>query len=380
MYISIIVPLYHGKKYIDDLIAQVEVCKRYLAENIKVELLLSNDAPDDSLDCLNKSKLIDVISINTGKNRGIHGARVRGLEYAKGEYVLFLDQDDKIEPDYLQSQLNKIVDADAVVCKAIHDKKPKYDAMLPFENVTSKEYMLKQGNPIVSPGQVLIRKSSISEVWKKNILTYNGADDWLLWICMMSEGKQFAKNDRILFEHVLDGENASWQSVNMMRSEQEIIHIIERNQVLSEEELNTLKLTAQNLNIQRIQLMDKFKKMFFIYNAWMDLYNRGCSVSQYLRKKGINSVAIYGNGYLGKQLYKELKRNGINVTYFIDRNALYMKEEIPVYSADEKLPEVDAVIITLTQGENEVISMLKKIFCTKYYSISELIKEAGTLS
>ncbi len=380
MNISIIVPIYHGKKFIDSLIAQVEACKRCLAENIKVELLLSNDAPDDPLDCLNKSKLIDVISINTDKNRGIHGARVRGLEYAKGEYVLFLDQDDKIEPDYLQSQLNKIVDADAVVCKAIHDKKPKYDAMLPFENVTSKEYMLKQGNPIVSPGQVLIRKSSISEVWKKNILTYNGADDWLLWICMMSEGKQFAKNDRILFEHVLDGENASWQSVNMMRSEQEIIHIIERNQVLSEEELNTLKLTAQNLNIQRIQLMDKFKKMFFIYNAWMDLYNRGCSVSQYLRKKGINSVAIYGNGYLGKQLYKELKRNGINVAYFIDRNALYMKEEIPVYSANEKLPQVDAVIITLTQGENEVISMLKKNFCTKYYSISELIKEAGTLS
>lgn len=380
MYISIIVPLYHGKKYIDDLIAQVETCKRYLAENIKVELLLSNDAPDDPLDCLNKSKLIDVISINTDKNRGIHGARIRGLEYAKGEYVLFLDQDDKIEPDYLQSQLNKILDVDAVVCKAIHDKKPKYDAMLPFENVTSKEYMLKQGNPIVSPGQVLIRKSSISEVWKKNILTYNGADDWLLWICMMSEGKQFAKNDRILFEHVLDGENASWQSVNMMRSEQEIIHIIEINQVLSEEELNTLKLTAQNLNIQRIQLMDKFKKMFFIYNAWMDLYNRGCSVSQYLRKKGINNVAIYGNGYLGKQLYKELKRNGINVGYFIDRNALYMEEEIPVYSADEKLPQVDAVIITLTQGENEVISMLENNFCTKYYSISELIKEAGTLS
>lgn len=52
----------------------------------------------------------------------IYGARVRGLENSSGKYVLFLDQDDQICPDYFLSQLQCIRDNDGVVCQVIHEK------------------------------------------------------------------------------------------------------------------------------------------------------------------------------------------------------------------------------------------------------------------
>ena len=120
--ISIIVPIYHGKQYIDAIIAQIEKCIKKLEKKYMVELLLVNDAPEEKLGeyC---SESMDIVVLNTDCNRGIHGARVRGLESCQGEFVLFLDQDDKITEDYLQSQISKMDNCDAIVCRAIHAKK-----------------------------------------------------------------------------------------------------------------------------------------------------------------------------------------------------------------------------------------------------------------
>ena len=44
--------------------------------------------------------------------------------------------------------------------------------------------MMEKGNPIISTGQVLMRRASIPGVWMENIMETNCADDYLLWLCM----------------------------------------------------------------------------------------------------------------------------------------------------------------------------------------------------
>ena len=118
--ISIIVPIYYGEKYIPKIIQQIEDCKSRLNEEDYLELLFVNDAPDAPLSQDLKSDAVHLTVINTDKNIGIHGARVKGLKKCHGEYVLFLDQDDRIYPEYFYSQLLSIEENDAVICKAIH--------------------------------------------------------------------------------------------------------------------------------------------------------------------------------------------------------------------------------------------------------------------
>lgn len=46
------------------------------------------------------------------------------------------------------------------------------------------------GCAITSPGHCLIRKTSIPQLWKENILKNNGSDDLLLWLLMLEENKK----------------------------------------------------------------------------------------------------------------------------------------------------------------------------------------------
>ena len=97
--ISVVTPIYHGKQYINQMICQLEACARESMYSYTLELLLVNDDPEEPLE-QHVSDMIDIKVIQTDCNRGIHAARVLGLECSTGSYILFLDQDDLIQPDY----------------------------------------------------------------------------------------------------------------------------------------------------------------------------------------------------------------------------------------------------------------------------------------
>ena len=252
MKVSIIVPLYKGKKYIQSILDEISMCARE-AECVDIELVLFNDFPDEYIEVDRSRYEFEINIINCSQNNGIHGARVKGLKHCSGEYVLFLDQDDKIKPSYIASQLKCIGSADAVVCRAIHNKKLHYTDSHIFEEVITKRFMFEKWNPIVSPGQVIIRKNAIPQVWVENILCVNGADDYFLWLAMMKDDKKFVLNQEILFEHVVNGKNVSGNTNQMMDSEQEMIKVMLDNYVLSEYERTSLNKLLESLrNIHKI--------------------------------------------------------------------------------------------------------------------------------
>lgn len=371
--ISVIVPLYCGEKYIFKIILQVEEAKKAVGNLADIELIFINDYPEEKISADLVGHGIEIKLFNLTENKGIHGARVEGLGRSGGRYVLFLDQDDKISPKYFLSQLCKIGKNDAVVCKLIHENRQFYDTRMPFESVINKDYMISVRNSIISPGQVLIRKNVISEVWKNATLSNNGADDWLLWICMMAEGRQFALNTDILFEHVVEGNNVSINANYMINSEKEVYDIISKSGLLSEDELNRWSITIKNVVEERIKILCKFQKMFYIYNEWMKLQEQDIYISSYLKQLGYKDVAIYGDSYIGKRLYHDLKKGGMNIPFFIDMNAKYLSEDIPIYMPDEDIPKVDIIIISLVEEGNSIMGRLSHKTEAKILSIIELI-------
>lgn len=93
--ISIIVPVYNVEKYIEDCLNSI------LNQNteFKIEVIIINDgSTDNSMDIIysyeNKFKKFIIIE---QENKGLSNARNTGLKAASGEYILFLDSDDYID-------------------------------------------------------------------------------------------------------------------------------------------------------------------------------------------------------------------------------------------------------------------------------------------
>ena len=91
--VSIIVPVYNVQDYLSECIESL------INQTLKdIEIILVNDgSTDNSLEiCKNYAKKDNRIYIIDKKNGGLSSARNRGLDIAKGEYILFVDSDDYI--------------------------------------------------------------------------------------------------------------------------------------------------------------------------------------------------------------------------------------------------------------------------------------------
>ncbi len=375
--ISVVVPIFHGKQYIKDLIAQIEEGRKKLSFNEKIELIFVNDDPAEPIFIEDTSELVDITVLPTDCNRGIHGARVRGLENSTGKYVLFLDQDDRIHPDYFYSQLHCIKNNDAVVCQVIHEKKLFYNTMTPFHKIMSKEFMFENGSPIISPGQVLLRRESIPVLWKTHIIGHNGADDFFLWLCMLAEGKIFALNEDVLFEHTVRHDNASLNSYNMMRSEEEVVHALQENLIFPENENVLLERMLQKIRKKMLGNLDKFRRMFYVLDEWIASEEKGRMFEKYLTSHGVRHVAVYGYGPLGKRLVRQLDGSSVHMEYIIDQNAAFLETKCPAFTLEDDLEDVDAVIISLVQDEMAIAEAIKRKLSAKILTISKAVKEMG---
>lgn len=373
--IDVIVPVYKGKKYIRGIIRQLEACAERMSGDIGIDLVLVNDAPEDGFDEDYISESIDVRTVDTDRNRGIHGARVRGLSFCTGGYVMFLDQDDRIFPGYLESQLSALGGADAVVCRAREDGREVYGRAVPFAGTIDREKMICAGNTIVSPGQVLMRRAAVPDAWKRDILENNGADDWFLWICMMQQGCRFVLNEEVLFEHRISGDNRSWDSMEMLRSEDEMLGVIRAGSVLDGVMLRKLEDLIASEQQRHIRILERYRSMFFIYDRWMDLEWRRGSISGYLYSQGIRRAAVYGMGHIGRQLAHRLLGTQVLLAGAIDRDAGAIDSDVRIVGLEEFDEETDLIVVAVADDTESILRDIRERTGARAVTMRQLLED-----
>ena len=108
--VSIVVPVYNAGPYI-------EQCLKSLVEQTlkDIEIILINDgSTDDSLElCLAYARTDLRIRVVDQENAGACVARNKGIQLAKGEYVLFVDADDFFELDMVYRAYAKATETNA---------------------------------------------------------------------------------------------------------------------------------------------------------------------------------------------------------------------------------------------------------------------------
>lgn len=122
--VSIIIPVYNSEKYISRCLDSV-ICQTY--RNIEI-IVINDGSKDDSLKILKSySKKYSFIHLYDQNNQGVANTRNNALKYSNGKYIMFIDNDDYIDKDYVDTYVRIIKqnNSDLVIggYKRVSDKK-----------------------------------------------------------------------------------------------------------------------------------------------------------------------------------------------------------------------------------------------------------------
>lgn len=194
--ISVVIPCFNHGEYILDAIASVEA-----SGEVNYELIIINDGSTDAYTLSVLDKLRDrsyhVVDL---ENQGLANARNHGIAIASSRYILPLDSDNKIRPDYMRKGIDKL------------DESPEigivYGDVEFFGETTGvwslpdfDLYRLMIGNFI--DACAVFRK----QVWQDcggydpHMPDKLGYEDWDFWLSAAEKGWQFWHIPEVMFDY-----------------------------------------------------------------------------------------------------------------------------------------------------------------------------------
>ena len=110
-FVSIVVPVYNTAEYVEECIQSI------LSQSYKnIEMILVNDGSTDGSDQIcKKYKNLSNVQYIEKENAGVVEARKRGVEEARGEWIMFVDSDDYLLKDCVLELLSVSEGVDIVI-------------------------------------------------------------------------------------------------------------------------------------------------------------------------------------------------------------------------------------------------------------------------
>lgn len=209
--VSILIPAYNAEQTIHRCLDSI------LAQTYHdIEVIAVNDGSIDSTLAelqayAKKDKRVKVID---QFNSGVATARNTALDNASGEYILYVDADDWIEPDMVERLLNRMSeDIDIVFCSSDHAETPDHVQC----EIQAECEIWDQDRQIL---EFLRHKRMTGMLWNKllrrsltNGISFNektgyGEDAEFLWQVLKKSRKMIVTNE-VLYHHVLEDTSIS---------------------------------------------------------------------------------------------------------------------------------------------------------------------------
>ena len=183
--VSVIMPVYNCATYAEEAIRSV------LAQTLgDFELLVIDDgSTDDTFAVAERIAAEDarVIALQNPENMGVSRTRNRGLDMARGEYIAFLDGDDRWHPEKLRVQVARMQAENAALSYtsyAIVDANgdPSKAAYIVPERVTFNSLLSEN---VIGCSTVMLTRAVASE---HRFVTDFYHEDYCLWLDILREG------------------------------------------------------------------------------------------------------------------------------------------------------------------------------------------------
>lgn len=180
--VSVIIPVYNVENYLKECLDSV------INQTLKdIEIICIDDgSTDKSLDILKEYAKKDTrFIVLTQENKGAAIARNKGLDIARGEYVIFLDSDDFFEKNFLEEMYNcaKQKELDVCICNLYY-----------YDDVSKSDKKMSWA----------LKKAYIPQ---KEVFNYKDCPDYIFnftnnWAWNKIFKKEFLKKNHIKFQNV----------------------------------------------------------------------------------------------------------------------------------------------------------------------------------
>lgn len=170
--VSIIIPIYNVEKYLKGCLDSVEE-QTYQS----IQVVMVNDGSTDSSGSIAREYALrnNKFHYFEKENGGLSSARNYGIDKAIGEYIYFLDSDDRISNNCIEEFIKSTEDGvDVIISKYILEDSILGKKYVPFE-LDKSEYVFKEEDKEVEilarhlnayPGKGFIIKDTLMPVWK----------------------------------------------------------------------------------------------------------------------------------------------------------------------------------------------------------------------
>lgn len=210
MLVSLIIPIYKVERYISGCLMSV------MAQTYdEFECILVDDKTPDNSILIASQMIVEYHGnirfhiLHHDFNKGLPNARNTGIKYATGDYVLFLDSDDTLTQDCIETMVGLIEqypNVDFVQC-GINDVRNWYDmAKLPSycegcHNIFA--LLLAKSIPLMVHGKLIRKKFLINSnlLFDKDILIHEDFT-WTYFICQ--NASSFVSSQKIVYNYNMD--------------------------------------------------------------------------------------------------------------------------------------------------------------------------------
>ncbi|MDN3205868.1 glycosyltransferase family 2 protein [Algoriphagus sediminis] len=231
--VSVIIPVYNGQKYLEETIHSA-----FSSDFKPLEVIVVNDGSTDNslqvaMKLLAKYPNLEIVDQENG---GVTSARNTGIKKASGKYILPLDGDDLIEPNYI-SEAVKVLEEQPQV-KVVYCQADKFNEngtkpwnLKPFSiNALARDNMI-----FVS---ALFRRKDWEEVGGFSEDMTMGREDWEFWIKMLKNGGEVIRLPFVGFHYRLTPESKRKKSGTSQLKRERIAYLNSKHKDFFERELN----------------------------------------------------------------------------------------------------------------------------------------------
>lgn len=332
--ISVIVPIYKVEKYLNKCIDSI-LNQRFT----DFELILVDDGSPDNCGkiCDEYASKDSRIRVIHKKNGGLSDARNAGLNYATGQYIIFVDSDDFVNADLFEKAYNKIksgydivsygynvIGVDGNISAVNHSEAGKE---FEFENtVDTLNFILKIFLNYGVGWEAWSRIYRRDIIEKYNIRFENNskifAEDMYFNLCYLAHVKKMYAMRENFYNYLLRDDSIMGQDIkksNLNRFNELAKAVLEHYKKYPDLDYLCEHFSAIYFMIMYHEMKVYYKKDIFTYNEYGDLFNREIVDKEFMRNNLINLKKDKQLMYLNFSKINTLKIYN-NLSYILDGN------------------------------------------------------------